>query len=205
MIVLYTFLKVKWERPFPDKNQYEIKFSERQQESPPQHMALSTQEEYLEVVDETNRIIGLASRYDIHRQALRHRSVHIFIFNSRGELYLQLRSPHKDQYPEHWDSSAAGHNDPGESPEESARRELMEELGLTVPLTRVLEYPASPDTGWEFATLFEGRTDASIHLNLEEATRGSFFSPEELTQLLNNLSQKVAPGFRLLYGKYQNK
>jgi isopentenyl-diphosphate delta-isomerase type 1 len=168
-------------------------------------MTLSTKDEYLEVVDETDRIIGLSSRYDIHHKGLRHRSVHVFIFNSRGELYLQFRSPHKDQYPEHWDSSAAGHNDPGESPEETAQRELMEELGLPVPLTRVLCHPACPETGWEFVTLFQGRTDQPIRLNLEEATKGSFFSPEELTQLLNNPSQKVAPGFRLLYGKYQNK
>ncbi len=42
----------------------------------------------------------------------------------RGEIYLQKRSPRKDQYPEHWDSSAAGHLIPGESPEIAAHREL---------------------------------------------------------------------------------
>ena len=42
----------------------------------------------------------------------------------RGALYLQKRSPSKDQYPEHWDTSAAGHTDPGESQIEAARREL---------------------------------------------------------------------------------
>ncbi|MBI5606718.1 MAG: NUDIX domain-containing protein [Deltaproteobacteria bacterium] len=168
-------------------------------------MIESTKTETLEVVDENNQVIGTASRWEIHQKALRHRSVHIFIFNSRGDLYLQKRSPDKDQYPEHWDSSAAGHTDPGESPLETAQRELMEELGLQVKLTEVLQYPACPETGWEFATLFKGRTDDPIHLNLEEATTGDYFSPDQLSQFLNDPLQKIAPGFRLLYSLYHGK
>jgi len=155
-------------------------------------------EEYLEVVDEDNQVIGIASRQEIHEKGLRHRSVHIFIFNSKGKLYLQKRSPYKDQYPEHWDTSAAGHTDTGESPIEAAQRELMEELGLDAPLTEVLQYPACLETGWEFVTLFTARTDDPIHLNLEEATTGDYFSPDQLTQLLADPLQKIAPGFRLL-------
>jgi isopentenyl-diphosphate delta-isomerase type 1 len=166
-------------------------------------MIASTKLELLEVVDGYNQVIGMASRYDIHHKALRHRSVHIFIFNSLGDLYLQKRSPHKDQYPEHWDSSAAGHTDPGESPREAAQRELMEELGLEVPLNEVLEYPACLETGWEFVTLFMARTDNPIQLNREEATTGRYFSPHQLPQFLSDPQQKIAPGFRLLYSLYQ--
>lgn len=165
----------------------------------------STKKETLEVVDEKNQVIGRTSRWEIHQQSLRHRSVHIFIFNSKGELYLQKRSPRKDQYPDHWDSSAAGHTDPGESPLDTAQRELMEELGLEVKLTDVLQYPACPETGWEFATLFMGRTDDPIHLNLDEATTGEFFNPSQLARLLADPGEKIAPGFRLLYSLYQKK
>jgi isopentenyl-diphosphate delta-isomerase type 1 len=168
-------------------------------------MTDSKQIEYLEVVDKNNRVIGLQSRKEIHEKALLHRSVHIFIFNSRGELYLQKRAPHKDQYPDHWDSSAAGHSDPGESPRQAAQRELQEELGLEVPLKEVLSLPACPETGEEFVTLFEARTDEPIRLNLEEATTGDFFTPSQLTQLLSDPRQKIAPGFRLLSFLYQNQ
>ncbi len=161
--------------------------------------------EYLEVVDEDNQVIGIADRQEIHEKGLRHRSVHIFIFNTRGNLYLQKRSPSKDQYPEHWDTSAAGHTDPGESQKEAARRELQEELGLDVPLMEVLQYPACLETGWEFVTLFTARTDAPIHLNLEEATTGDYFSPDQLSQLLADPLQKIAPGFPVLYALYQSK
>ena len=162
-------------------------------------------EECLEVVDEQNRVIGLMSRRRIHRDSLRHRSVHILIFNSRGELYLQKRSPHKDQYPAHWDSSAAGHTDPGESPPETAQRELAEELNLEVPLMEVLHYPACLETGWEFVTLFTARTDHPIDLNREEASEGHFFSESQLADLLKNDQEKTAPGFRLLYTLYRKR
>jgi isopentenyldiphosphate isomerase len=162
-------------------------------------MPPSPEHELLEIVDETNRVTGIRERGEIHRQGLWHRSVHIFIVNSRGEIYLQKRSPRKDQYPEHWDSSAAGHLDPGESPEIAAHRELGEELGIDTELTEVYRHPACQETGWEFVTLFVGRTDAAIRLNLDEATEGRFFTPHQLKDLLGDPDQKVAPGFRLLH------
>ena len=167
-------------------------------------MIENPKEEYLEVVDEDNQVIGTTGRKGIHEKGLRHRSVHIFVFNTQGELYLQKRSPHKDQYPEHWDTSSAGHTDPGESSIEAARRELLEELGLKVGLTEVLQYPACLETGWEFVTLFMAQTDDPIHLNLEEATTGGYFTPDQLAQLLADPLQKIAPGFRLLYALFQS-
>ena len=162
-------------------------------------MPPSPEHELLEIVDESNRVTGVRDRADIHRQGLWHRSVHIFIFNSRGEIYLQKRSPQKDQYPEHWDSSAAGHLNPGESPEIAAHRELGEELGIDAELTEVYRHPACQETGWEFVTLFVGRTDETIRLNLDEATEGRFFTAPQLRDLLEDPDQKVAPGFRLLH------
>jgi isopentenyldiphosphate isomerase len=168
-------------------------------------MLKTPDEEFLEVVDEQNRVVGLQSRRRIHRESLRHRSVHIFIFNSRGELFLQKRSPQKDQYPDHWDSSAAGHADPGEAPLETAQRELAEELHLAADLKEVLHHPACLETGWEFVTLFEGRTDQPIDLNREEASEGRFFSGPQLADLLGSDQEKTAPGFRLLHALYRER
>ena len=39
--------------------------------------------------------------------------MHIFVFNARGELFLQRRSQWKDMHPRRWDSSAAGHVNAG--------------------------------------------------------------------------------------------
>src|SRR5262249_53207043 len=97
----------------------------------------STKHEPLPVVDENDRIGRYASRSEVHGNNLRHRAVHILIFNQAGEVYLQQRSRWKDRHPFKWDSSAAGHVNGGESYDETARRELKEELGIDVPLQRI--------------------------------------------------------------------
>ena len=44
-----------------------------------------------------------------------------------------------------------------------------------------------------------------IHLNLEEATTGDYFTPDQLTQLLADPLQKIAPALPLLYALFQSK
>ena len=87
-------------------------------------------EEWLSEVDEQDVVIGRRRRDEIHRLGLRHRSVHILVFNPGGELFLQRRSLSKDIHPGLWDTSAAGHVDAGEAYERTAWRELGEELGI---------------------------------------------------------------------------
>jgi isopentenyldiphosphate isomerase len=61
-----------------------------------------------------------------------HRSVHIYVFNRRGEVLLQLRSKDRDIQPGRWDTSEGGHLDAGEEYLQAARRELREELGVDI-------------------------------------------------------------------------
>src|SRR4051812_43883356 len=93
-------------------------------------------EEVFDVVNELDEVIGQERRSVVHRTGLRHRAVHVLVFNSKGELFLQKRSMTKDTFPGAWDSSASGHLDTGEDYEACALRELGEELGwkpATVP------------------------------------------------------------------------
>lgn len=82
------------------------------------------------IVDENNQIIGSSDRLEAYRKGLWHRIVVVLIFNSQGQLYIQKRSPNADTSPNMWDHSAAGHVDEGEEPEQAAKRELFEELGV---------------------------------------------------------------------------
>jgi hypothetical protein len=45
---------------------------------------------------------------------VKHRAVHILVFNARGQVFLQKRSLKKDLHPGVWDSSTSGHLDTGE-------------------------------------------------------------------------------------------
>jgi isopentenyldiphosphate isomerase len=88
--------------------------------------------ELLPLVDIEGRLIGSATRGECHNGShLLHPVVHLHIFNSRGELYLQKRPLWKDIQPGRWDTAVGGHVGFGESIEEALRREVREELGIT--------------------------------------------------------------------------
>jgi isopentenyl-diphosphate delta-isomerase len=160
---------------------------------------MDDQQELLEVVDRWNRLIGQASRGMIHRLGLRHRAVHIFVFDQAGRLYLQMRRWDKDQYPGHWDSSAAGHVSPGESYDAAAARELAEELGIQEKLEVLAEVTACPQTGWEHVVLFQCRTAKELTPNPAEIETGAFYTSKEIEQMLVNPDLPITPAFRLLY------
>jgi len=86
--------------------------------------------ELLSVVDENDCIIDTCPRHIIHATGLRHRAVHILVFNELGQLFLQKRSMKKDLNGGLWDTSAAGHVDADEDYDISAIREVEEELGI---------------------------------------------------------------------------
>ena len=62
-------------------------------------MTAGVSQELLDVVDAEDRVIGVKTRGEIHAQGLMHRAVHILVFNSKGELFLQKRSMSKDENP----------------------------------------------------------------------------------------------------------
>lgn len=90
--------------------------------------------EILDIVDEQGRPTGRTSpRSEVHAQGLLHRTSHVWLLRRRGratELLLQHRSPAKESYPDCYDISSAGHIPAGAGFEESAVRELREELGI---------------------------------------------------------------------------
>ena len=55
--------------------------------------------------------------------------VHICIFNSNGELLIQQRQPFKKGWSNLWDVTVGGAVTAGETSQQGAHRELLEELG----------------------------------------------------------------------------
>ena len=87
-------------------------------------------DELFDIVDSQDRVIGQRYRSEVHQLSLRHRSVHLFVFNTESELFLQKRSMRKDSSPGKWDSSASGHVDDSEDYDSCVVREAKEELGV---------------------------------------------------------------------------
>jgi 16S rRNA (adenine1518-N6/adenine1519-N6)-dimethyltransferase len=147
------------------------------------------------VVDDQDRLVGDAPRAEVHGNNLRHRAVHILIFNHLGELFLQKRSRWKDRHPRLWDSSAAGHVDAREDYDVAANRELGEELGVAAELTRVLKLPASEKTGQEFIWLYQARHDGPFKLARAEIESGEFFPTDVVSAWVKARPADFAPGF----------
>ena len=88
--------------------------------------------EYVDVVDSVGKFTGKRElKSAVHQDGSWHMTVHIWCVNDRYEVLMQRRAPTKEKYANFWDISVAGHVSSGESPRESAVRELLEEIGVT--------------------------------------------------------------------------
>lgn len=161
--------------------------------------------EILDVVDANNNIIGQANRQEIHDKNLMHRAAHIFVVYD-NHVFLQLRSPHKPQFPNLWDTSAAGHVDHGESYTDTAIREVDEELGLkvspdsnndTAVIKDLGDLPATPENGFEFVKIYllEYSDRPLITINKDEIMAGGWFEISQVDDWLKTHPESFAGGF----------
>jgi 16S rRNA (adenine1518-N6/adenine1519-N6)-dimethyltransferase len=164
-------------------------------------------EETFDVVNERDEVIGQQLRSEVHRLKLRHRAVHVLVFNGRGELFLQKRSMTKDCFPGTWDSSASGHLAVGESYDACAVRELREELGLTLDRApeRLFKLPATSETGWEFVWVYRGAAEGPFRLHPEEIEAGEWCAMDRLEEWLTEQPGAFASAFRRVWAEYRTR
>ena len=98
----------------------------------------TTTDEYLDLVDDNDRVTGRMLRSEVYAQGLKNfRVVNAFIVNSEGKIWIPRRAANKRLFPLCLDMSMGGHVESGESYDYALQRETMEELNLdtrSVPL-----------------------------------------------------------------------
>jgi isopentenyl-diphosphate delta-isomerase type 1 len=158
-------------------------------------------EELFDVVNEYDEVVGEAPRPEVHRRRLRHRAVHVLVFNSRRQLFMQRRSLTKDCHPGAWDSSASGHLMVGEEYDEAAVRELEEELSWSTDelLQRLFKLEASEATGQEFVWVYRCGAEGPFRLHPEEIAEGRWFDVGEVDRWLADQPEAFAPSFPLIW------
>jgi isopentenyldiphosphate isomerase len=163
-------------------------------------------EEIFDVVNERDEVIGRRPRSEVHRLGLLHRAVHVLVFNSRGQVFLQKRSMTKDKSPGLWDSSASGHLDCGEDYDACAVRELREEIGLrpAAPLQKLFKLGAGGETDQEFVWIYRCEAEGPFQLHPEEIERGGWFTPAEVTRWMAKKPGEFASAFRVIWGKWSD-
>lgn len=90
------------------------------------------------IVDEHGQPTGRTiTSLDARAEGVRLGYVHVYVFNKKGEILIQQRTPRARARPNLLDPSAAGHIEPNETPLQSALTELREELGIEVASTQI--------------------------------------------------------------------
>lgn len=89
-------------------------------------------DELVDIVDDDDNVIAVATRREMRAGRLQHRSVGVAVLSTDGRLLVHRRSATKDLWPGWWDIAAGGVVAAGETYADAARRELAEELGVIV-------------------------------------------------------------------------
>ncbi len=151
--------------------------------------------ELLDVVDENDEVVRQEKRSVVHAEKMIHRSVHILVFNKKKEVLLQKRSVLKDNFPGHWDTSAAGHMGAGESYDSCADRELKEELGIDAELQHIAHVRPCGNTGWEHIGLYVARHDGALRFPCSEVEHTLWFGMDQLNDWISARPEDFATGF----------
>ena len=158
--------------------------------------------EQFPVVDEDGNILGAISRGKAHDGSKTlHPVVHLHVFNSQGNLFLQHRPDWKDIQPGKWDTACGGHIDLGENVAQALRREAFEELGITdfFPVdmgSYVFESKREKELVYVHRCVYDGE----IKPNGEELDGGRFWSEKEI---IDNIGKGFfTPNFENEYRKF---
>lgn len=168
------------------------------------HDTAADVEMLVDEVDSSDRIIGTVKRREIFRRGANFRVVHVFLFNNRHELLLQLIAPglrHSGQ----WGSSAAGYVRSGELYETAAARKLHTEVGVVATLNHF-------GTTWmldggvrKFIGLFVGFHDGPILPNPSDVSAVDFISLPAVAAERSSRRRVFTPTFEHLIDFYQGR
>ena len=140
------------------------------------------QEEIFPIVNTEGEVVGSATREECHAGTfLLHPVVHLHIFNSAGELYLQKRVMTKKIQPGKWDTAVGGHVDYGEKIEDALLRETREELGVRdFPPEFLMRYEFRSQIEAELVYIYKCVYDGDFSLDPSEVDEGRFWSLDEI-------------------------
>lgn len=143
------------------------------------------EDEYLDLVDANDKVIGKKLRSEIYAEKLSNfRVVNAFVINSEGKLWIPLRSPSKRIFPSCLDMSMGGHVESGEEYDTSFKRELAEELRIDADVTpwKILGNLTPDDGVSAFMRVFEIKSDEAPDFNTDDFTEYFWLTPREVVE-----------------------
>lgn len=178
------------------------KFGLAESFSSPINEVVSSEDEMLILVDESDRVVGHLSKGACHDgEGVLHRAFSLFVFNRDGELLLQQRSPGKRLWPLYWSNSCCSHPREGETMGGAVRRRLQQELGLESDLQFLykFQYQASfEDIGSEneMCWVYIGVTSDEARPNPNEVEDHRWVTSAGLDEEMSTTPEIFTPWFQ---------
>jgi isopentenyl-diphosphate delta-isomerase len=150
--------------------------------------------------------IRTAGKLDAHRRGLLHLAVSVFIFNSLYELLLQKRALEKYHSPGKWTNTCCTHPRTTESPFDTARRRLKEEMRLECDLKEAFTFLYKADVGnglteYEFDHVFVGLSNNDPKPDPAEVSDWKWVNLDDLKEDLKNNPESYTPWLQACFKK----
>jgi isopentenyldiphosphate isomerase len=142
--------------------------------------------EVLDLVDESDNVIGTIQRRHTHGPAMASmngfiRTAEAFMMNDEGKLWVPIRSMTKSLAPGGFDFACAEHVGTGETPLQAMMRGFGEELNLKIdPSALKLLGVISPDVMPVFRTTYLFRSNDEPNYNLKDFSSAEWMTLAEL-------------------------
>lgn len=150
-------------------------------------------------VDKNDNFLGLRARDEFYLGNHIHRASQLILLDSEGRMLLQKRSPAKFWFPNRYTYSVSG-TVAEESYEACIAREMLEEIGISVPFRRLFKIPCISENKGAYHTIFSGKcteeTANLIRFDPEEATSIEWVKLEELHRAVKTEPLKYTPSLR---------
>lgn len=151
---------------------------------------MTLSDEYLDLVDEKDQVIGKKPRSEVYKEHLSNfRVVNAFAVNSQGQIWVPRRAANKRIFPLCLDMSVGGHVESGETYEQALVRETKEELNIdleTAPYKLLGHLTPQKDRVSAFMNVYEIKLDVAPEFNREDFVEYFWLTPKEFFEKLNS-------------------
>ncbi len=139
-------------------------------------------DEFVDVIDDAGNTVAVVTRREMRARKLPHRCTYVLVFNTRGELFIHLRTSTKDVYPSHWDVCVGGVLSAGETFAQGVRREIREEIGVDTEAEELFPINYQDDATFAHGMAYRAIHDGPFTLQVEEVVRGEFVPLAEVLE-----------------------
>ncbi|MCD1295045.1 NUDIX hydrolase [Methanocella sp. CWC-04] len=155
-------------------------------------------DEFFDIVNDNDEVIGRATRKEVHSKGHVHRSVLFYIFDKENRVFVNQRTMNKEFYPGYWSIVFGGHVHAGETYEDAVIREVEEEAGIVERPIFITSFKKRFDENdKENVNVYAFMTCRELIIDPGEIRQGIFMTMKELGEKLGK--EKFLPETPGLY------